>query len=665
MNAFTRLMRRILLVLALCAWASLASTASDAHLERKMTTGAIPNVIPRNLNTYHLFQPPATRKEWEVRVRSLRRQILFSAGLWPMPPKTPLHPRITGRVEAADFIVENVAIETFPGFYLCGNLYRPKGKKGKHPAIVNPHGHWANGRLEMEEDVPLAEPPPKEPAPGRANLTAIGVNLARQGFVVFAYDMVGYNDTKQISHGFAGNLRAWLWNISLMGLQLWNSIRVVDYLESLPDVDKRRIGATGASGGGTQTFLLCAVDPRIKAAVPVNMISAHMQGGCLCENGPGLRLGTDNVEIGAMMAPRPLLLICATGDWTKHNPTEEWPAIKKVYDLYGAGGKTAVKQFNYGHNYNIESREAMYAWFGRWLMNDPHPQHFREKPFALDPHSLRVWNEQNPLPSHALDEPALIRYLQDMAEKQLAALWPKDERSLRTFRKFMAPMLALSLGVHTPRPTKTAARDQTGHHRTFSNTPNLLIVTVKGDEAASHLLERLKALLTHRNCPFRWLELDPIQMGPEQLWQDFFTTYNRTPLGDRVQRILDELEALGASHRARRALRVVGLGKAGLWTLLARALSSVEGPLVAEVARFAREEDQAYIADLYAPGLRRVGDVQTAALLVAPGPLALFHSGPNFKTEIIEAGYEALNAAWKVVPGAMTAEDIAGWLSIQ
>src|SRR5690242_10887303 len=129
--------------------------------------------------------------------------------------------------------------------------------------------------------------------------------------------MVGYNDTKQTSHGFGGKSED-LWRFLPLGLQLWNSIRVTDFLEALPDVDASKIAATGASGGGTQTFLLTAVDDRIAVSAPVNMISAIMQGGDACENMPGLRIGTFNVEIGAMMAPRPMLMVSATGDWTKN-----------------------------------------------------------------------------------------------------------------------------------------------------------------------------------------------------------------------------------------------------------------------------------------------------------------------------------------------------------
>jgi cephalosporin-C deacetylase-like acetyl esterase len=129
--------------------------------------------------------------------------------------------------------------------------------------VLCPHGHWTYGRLENTE---------LNSGPARA------ANFARQGYVAFAYDMVGYNDSAAVSHRYGGE-RESLWGLSLLGLQLWNSIRSVDFLLSLPEVDPERLGCTGESGGGTQTFLLAAVDERIKVAAPVNMISAHMQGG--------------------------------------------------------------------------------------------------------------------------------------------------------------------------------------------------------------------------------------------------------------------------------------------------------------------------------------------------------------------------------------------------
>src|SRR5262249_33109348 len=220
------------------------------------------------------------------------------------------------------------------------------------PAVLNPHGHWKRGRL---EDQPSYSP------------IALGINLARKGYIAITYDMVGYNDTQQTAHNFGG----WgevLWSFNPMGLQLWNSIRVVDYLQSLPDVDGHRIAATGASGGGTQTFLLAAVDDRIGFAAPVNMVSAYMQGGDPCEEAPGLRIDTFNVEIAAMMAPRPMLVVSSTHDWTKTTPMEEFPAIEHIYGLYGASQNVKNVHVDAEHNYNRQSREAVYRFFAQHML---------------------------------------------------------------------------------------------------------------------------------------------------------------------------------------------------------------------------------------------------------------------------------------------------------
>ena len=125
------------------------------------------------------------------------------------------------------------------------------------PAVVSPHGHWPYGRIENDQVV---------------SVPARSISLARQGFVVFTYDQVGHNDTTQTSHDFNGPVEK-LWSFSPLGLQLWNSIRVVDFLQSLEDVDPDRIAATGASSGATQTFLLTAVDNRVGYSAPVSMIS--------------------------------------------------------------------------------------------------------------------------------------------------------------------------------------------------------------------------------------------------------------------------------------------------------------------------------------------------------------------------------------------------------
>src|SRR5271165_2684882 len=131
--------------------------------------------------------------------------------------------------------------------------------------------------------------------------------LARLGCVVFHYDMVGNSDSMQIKHreGFK-DVDAQLRLQTFMNLQTWNSVRIVDFLHTLPDVDPGRIGVTGASGGGTQTFMLCAIDDRPAAAFPAVMVGTAMQGGCICENASYLRIDGNNVQLAACFAPRPL-----------------------------------------------------------------------------------------------------------------------------------------------------------------------------------------------------------------------------------------------------------------------------------------------------------------------------------------------------------------------
>lgn len=571
----------------------------------------------RDLNTHHCLTPPGSLTQWKQRATQLRTQILASAGLIPMPARGPLNARVTGRIEREDFTVENVAIETLPGFYLCGNLYRPTRGKGPFPGIVNPHGHWSNGRLEMQEDVPIAPPPPGKRGAGRANLTAIGVNLARRGFVVFAYDMVGYNDTTQVSHGFAGDLPHWYRGVSLLGLQLWNSIRAVDYVSSLKGVDPARIGCTGASGGGTQTFLLAAVDDRIKVSVPVNMVSASMQGGCLCENGPGLRLGSDNVEIAALAAPRPQLLIAATGDWTRANPTEEWPAIRAVYELYGAGDRTACAQFNYDHNYNIESREAMYAWFERWLGKAVSGAH--ETPFSLDAGSLRVWTSARPRPAGIPDAEALTAALERQGRDALRGIWPADRRGLRRFRERVAPAFRSLLGM-----TASVSRPESKR-----SGEAILIVTV-GD--SDHDRAEALTLACGNGVQVRRLKLDSTVIKPNEWWAEYRSCYNATPFALAAASVAGAIEDLEGTYRR---VNVVGLGPAGPAALIGRAISSSTGSIAVEGIRpFAASADA--VDDQYVPGLVRLGAMASATALVAPARVTLIGYGTELRSLLPE-----------------------------
>src|SRR5260221_4340361 len=375
------------------------------------------------LDTPRSFPTINSTTEWQKRARQIQQQVLISAGLWPMPQKQPLEPHIYGRIERDGYSVEKVYFQTYPGFYLAGNLYRPIGSgKGPFPAILNPHGHWADGRLADNKD---------------GSIAARCISFARQGWIAFSYDMVGFNDTYfpdqpvvgpgkfYIRHrDFATNDVNQLWNIDLLGLQTWNSIRALDFIESLPEVDRHRLACTGESGGGTQTYLLGAIDDRLAAQVPVVMVSHTMQGGCGCENAPGLRVQYSTMEIAAAAVPRPQLLIAATGDWTRATLTVEGPAIQHIYEIFDAADAFHFVRFDYNHNYNRTSREAVYSWLGHRFLPKLDDAVLKEQPYQKEPDAdLRLFLDGK-LPPDAITRNQLIDYLKKSHQKQLSALLP-------------------------------------------------------------------------------------------------------------------------------------------------------------------------------------------------------------------------------------------------
>ncbi len=277
----------------------------------------------RNLNDDHTdsrFVPAhyRTAAEWERQRARIRKQVLTAAGLNPLPDRTPLQLRRSNSTTFSDFVVEVVSFQPFPGFHIAANLYRPLRARGRRPAVLVPHGHWKHGRIHDDEEYSV----PK-----------LCANLAMQGYVALSFDMLGYNESRQLPHKFGSSDEEQLWSFHPLGLQLWTAIRALDLLQSLPYVDGQRLAVTGASGGGTQTMLLGTVDDRVRAAAPAVMVSASFQGDDACEMASGLRAGTDNMEIASAMAPRPLLLISSTRDWTRNTPQVDYPAIRGIYEL--------------------------------------------------------------------------------------------------------------------------------------------------------------------------------------------------------------------------------------------------------------------------------------------------------------------------------------------
>ena len=384
-------MKKALLLLFALTITTLANAQEDMLCMGKHWTEDEANLVMKQFASEWDDLP-----SWEQRADIIRAGIISGMKLDKMPDiKGNFNPIIRNKRIMDGYTVENVAIESFPGFYITGNIYQPLEPRNKNAAILSPHGHLSDKRL--KEDVQ----------------TRCAV-LARMGAIVFAYDMVGFAESKQVTHEIP---------IALL-LQTWNSKRVLEYLISRADVDPERIGMTGGSGGATQTFVLAAIDDRIRASVPTVQVSAHFFGGCVCESGMPIHKSkihqTNNVEIAALCAPRPLLLISNGADWTRNTPRIEYPYIQKVYAQYNAEHKAEnVHLPAEKHDYGFSKRAAAYMFFSYHLHLDQRKNvtvkngGVQEDFVTILPQDdLKIFTATNPRPADAImGNAAITTYL--------------------------------------------------------------------------------------------------------------------------------------------------------------------------------------------------------------------------------------------------------------
>jgi dienelactone hydrolase len=561
------------------------------------TFAAAPTEDSRNVTIPHTdthFRMPVykSKADWTARASELRKQILWASGLDPMPKRAPLNPRYMGQIKGSGYTVDRVALETFPGYYLGGNLFRPTGKRGKLPAVLSPHGHWKTGRIEHT---------------AAASVPARGINLARQGYVVFTYDMVGYNDTDQTPHRF-GDIREMLWGFGPLGLQLWNSIRVLDFVESLPEVDRDRISVTGASGGGTQTFLLAAVDDRVKVTAPVNMISGIMQGGCVCENAPGLRYGTNNIEFGAMAAPRPLLMVSATGDWTRNTPNEEYPAVRSIYELFGKPEMVHSIQVDAPHNYNQQSREAVYRFFARHVNGAGDGANIKDEPIDLeDVNLLRVWQGE-PKPANAISYEQLFDYWIKEARRQSEDLSAGEK--LDRMRRALAVHKPSDVQVERSGERVVLYSPSKGHRipgLLLGNGKISTIIVHDAGAAAGRSHASVERALNNKESV---LLVDVFQTGEAIAPRDLkvikhFLTFNKSDDAERVQDILTAVAYARSTNND--TIRITGIGKAAVWSAFAAAVAPGNWATATENPSAFRGSDTEFAGAFSVPGVQRAG----------------------------------------------------------
>jgi dienelactone hydrolase len=660
------------------------------------------------------FTPPKSVAEWEERSAEVRRQVLVAAGLWPMPERPIPNGRVSRKVERDGYTVEAVQLESFPGHWVTGSLYRPTGEPDKkRPAVLCPYGHWSEGRFNASKDDTLAEQiksgAERYEGGGRTPLQARCVTLTRMGCVVFLYDMLGYGDSRQISlqaihapseETILTDEQAWgfystqaeLRMQNPLGVQTYNSLCALDWIQSLSDVDPNRIGVTGGSSGATQTLMLCAVDDRPAVAFPVVMVSTAMQGGCGCENACCLRLGTSNVEFAALMAPRPLGMASAD-DWTRNTAEDGFPELQALYKLLGVPDRVMhASLVQFPHNYNYVSRAAMYPWLDRWLgLNSGH--RVIETDFVpVTPDEIRSVPAIDDAAVDRSHEAELMQTMAEMSTVALAKLAASGDGSLRDYHTRVGQALRVLLdgAEKSLEGSDASARDMTkadGHSfitltienrdanvelpaiaRLPRSVETIAVVTsgvgksVIGpvdsppSDLAAALLSRgygvvgvdlfAQGDLAPDSGPLTEMPVVPDQRPVASLTYG----YNRTAVAHRTSDLLATIAAARRLQPSVKKVVVVANPDATPYAVAALALAgeAVDAALI-DTGGFRFAELRSWRDPRFLPGAVKYGDVTGLLALSAPRPMILVSEPADDTPSLATQAYAAAGAAERLV----------------
>ncbi len=402
-------MKRVSIVPTLAFLASILSTLEPARASERLAL----EQLERSRAKY------TTAEAWAKRRAELRRSFLEGAGMWPLPERMPVKAVVRDRRTYEGYTVENVAMETLPGFYCTGNLYRPTTHDKPGPAILHPHGHFQPlGRFREEQQVAC-------------------VQFARMGATVFSYAMVGWQDSQQTTHK----------DPLVLALQTWNSIQALDFVSGLEGTDPTRIGVTGASGGGTQSVYLALVDDRIKASAPVVIVYPWTEeDGCRCEGGLPVmsRAGSNAIELAAATSPRPQLLISVGHDSTKTFPTVGFPFIQQMYKVAGAPGAVHNAHFpEEEHDFGPSKLREVSRFFVETLGLKPIPDN-TAKTAIEPPKALEVFNAEHPLPPNAI-------HGTDAVAKAFASVFrsPPHQDTVKSSSTFDVPLVEYAFKPYT------------------------------------------------------------------------------------------------------------------------------------------------------------------------------------------------------------------------
>ena len=601
-------------------------------------------------------QLPNTREGWDQRRAELRRRMQQAMG--PVPEKPcPLQARVVGVLKRPGYRIEKVLFQSRPDVWVTGNVYLLDGARAKMPAVLVVHGHWAGARRD-----PVVQ--------------ARCLGLMHLGFVVLAVDAFGAGERSHTMnpgfyHGALYGSTLWPSGHTLLGMQVYDNQRAVDYLSTRTEVDPHRIGVTGASGGGNQSMYAGAMDDRLAAVVPVCSVGTFQSylhaACCVCEVLPTALRFAEEGDVLALVAPRALMVINATRDSFNFSVGEAARSIARarpIFELHNVAEKIRHVPFESTHAYNQPMREAMYGWMTRWLKNEgkgepiAEPKHQLEKPeelacfpdrkrperFTLLPSfaaqaSRALLERANARPDHVDDWESTAVAKRRQLRVQVLGDFPRSPEpgaklgEVRVTDNIRTAPLVIQPEPDMPVPAllQTRAGDREGAR------PACILLHLDGKEQA--LQHPLAAALLAANWAVLAPDLratgetraanDTIGGAPDHNTAEHALWAGRPLLGQWVFDVSCLLDWLALQPGMdRRRFAVVGLGQAGVVALCAGALFDDRVASVGALGTPATYvTSEAYPKGtrmgILAPGILQIGDIAHLAALNAPRKLLI------------------------------------------
>jgi dienelactone hydrolase len=594
---------------------------------------------------------PASRKAWEGRLR-LREAMFAAMGPFPAKP-CPLDVREVGMLKRTGYRIEKLVFQSRPDVWVTASAYVPEPVRGKVPAVLAVHGHWAGARRD-----PVVQ--------------ARCVGLVQLGFFVLAVDAFSAGERHPASAGYHGALLGstlWPAGQTLLGLQVYDNRRAVDYLCGRPEVDAGKLGITGASGGGNQTMYAGALDERFGAVVPVCSVGTYQSylkaACCVCEVLPGALRFAEEGDVLGLVAPRALLVVSATRDAYQFSVGQAAVSLehaKEIFKLYDAGEKVAHAVFESPHAYNQPMREAMYGWMTRWLKNEGDGKPIPEPKQTIESAEDLACYPKKERPASFLFPPTLAQGEAKGLLEHFRTKSPDHKEAWEAAAVVMRGQLRDLLGGFPK--LRADGRLGTPEEKEGSRTTPLLLEPepelplpallrsmsgVKGKVPACLLLhlggksEALKHPLTAALIEKGWAVVAPdlratgplrpagdaIGGAPDHNSAEHALWVGRPLLGQWVCDVRCLLEwMVGYPGMRGDRLTVAGVGYAGIVALCAAGLLEDRVAVAAAVdAPVTFLTDKAYPAGwpmgLLAPGILRVGDVPHLAAVAAPRRLVV------------------------------------------